>query len=116
SGSMKNATKPCRHLTKDTCVETFSGEVTLYDLIAWEPRIHAIAPRTDSSHWRSLATIDVDWVITARSTQPMLPTLRGGELIVLPERIVRLSGLSLSALLRQLAEQPVAGVLTDHLG
>ena len=97
-------------------METFSGEVTLYDLIAWEPRIHAIAPRTDSPHWRSLATIDVDWVITARSTQPMLPTLRGGELIVLPERIVRLSGLSLSALLRQLAEQPVAGVLTDHLG
>lgn len=97
-------------------METISGEVTLYDLIAWEPRIQAVAPRPDSPHWRSLTTIDVDWVLTARSTQPMLPALRGGELIVLPERIVRDSGLSISSLIRQLAAQPVAGVLTDHSG
>lgn len=97
-------------------MDTISGEVTLYDLVAWEPRIHAIAPVPQSPQWRSLTTIDVDWVISARPSQPMLPTLRGGELIVLPERIVKLAGVTFSALLRQMAAQPVAGVLTDYAG
>lgn len=97
-------------------MEALSGEITLFDLIAWEPRIHPIAPQPGSAHWRSLTSIDVDWVVTARASQPMLPTLRGGELIILPARIVRETGLPFAALIRQLGEQPVAGVLTDHPG
>lgn len=103
-------------MTKDTHVETVSGEITLYDLIAWEPRLHPIAPPPSSPHWRSLTMIDVDWILTARSTQPMLPTIRGGELIVLSDRIVREIGVPFAALMRELSSQPIAGILTDHLG
>lgn len=97
-------------------METVSGEITLFDLIAWEPRLHPIAPHTNSAHWRSLASIDVDWILTARSTQPMLPTIRGGELVVLPDRIVREIGVPFAALMRELTSHPIAGILTDHLG
>lgn len=97
-------------------METVSGEITLYDLIAWEPRLHPIAPQAGSPQWRSLATIEVDWILTARSSQPILPTLRGGELIVLSDRIVREIGVPFAALMRELKPQPIAGILTDHLG
>lgn len=95
------------------CVD-HSGEITLYDLIAWEPRIRSFAPAPESPQFRSLTTLDVDWVVSARSSQPMLPTLRGGELIVLPDRIAREIGVSFNALVRELASQPIAGVLTDY--
>src|SRR5690554_1913173 len=103
-------------MTKDTQVENVSGEITLYDLIAWEPRLHPIAPSARSPHWRSLTTIDVDWILTARSTQPILPTIRGGELIVLSDRIVREIGVPFAALMREISSQPIAGIITDHLG
>lgn len=97
-------------------METVSGEITLYDLIAWEPRLHPIAPHVGSPHWKSLTTIDVDWILTARSSQPILPTIRGGELIVLSDRIVREIGVPFAALMREISSQPIAGILTDHLG
>lgn len=97
-------------------MEAVSGEITLYDLIAWEPRIRSLAPSPDSSQWRPLTSLDVDWVVTARSSQPMLPTLRGGELIILPDRIVREIGVGFSALVRELSLQSIAGVLTDFRG
>lgn len=97
-------------------MEKVSGEITLYDLVAWENRLHPIAPQPGSPQWNSLTSIEVDWILTARSTQPMLPTLRGGELIVLPDRIVREIGVPFAALMRELSQQPIAGILTDHLG
>lgn len=97
-------------------MEAISGEITLYDLIAWEPRLHPIAPQPGSPNWRSLTTIDVDWVVSARAGQPMLPTLRGGELIILPARLARETGVPFGALVRELGNQPVAGVLTDYAG
>lgn len=103
-------------MTKDTHVESISGEITLYDLIAWEPRLQPIAPQPGSSQWHRLTTIAVDWILTARSTQPILPTIRGGELIVLSDRIVREIGVSFAALMREISTQPIAGILTDHTG
>lgn len=97
-------------------MESNSGEITLYDLIAWEPRIQPVAPRPGRANWRSLTTRDVDWVVMARPGQPMVPALRGGELIVLPERLARDTGVPFGSLVRQLGNQPVAGVLTDYAG
>lgn len=113
---MKNATDIRRYLTKDTCVEAISGEITLYDLIAWEPRIQPVAPRPGRPNWRSLTSLEVDWVVMARPGQPMVPTLRGGELIILPERLARDTGVPFGSLVRELGSQPVAGVLTDYAG
>lgn len=97
-------------------MESNSGEITLYDLIAWEPRIQPVAPRPGSANWRSLTNRDVDWVVMARPGQPMVPTLRGGELIILPERLARDTAVPFGSLVRQLGSQPVAGVLTDYSG
>lgn len=88
-----------------------TGEITLRDLIAWtdlvspdEPHDHADDDPLDR---------DVDWVVTARSTSPMLPSLRGGELVLLPARVVNETGLDLNMLIQELANQPVAGIVLD---
>ena len=90
-----------------------SGEITLRDLLAWEPQLHLLArPSGGSTNDDPLAN-DVDWVLTARASAPMLPTIRGGELVLLPQRVVQESGVPLIMLLHELAGRPVAGVLTD---
>jgi hypothetical protein len=85
---------------------TNTGEITLRDLLAWEPRLTLPGARTDLDR-------DVDWVVTARATPPMLPALRGGELILLPRRVFAEIGLPLPLLLNEVASQPVAGVVID---
>ncbi len=97
-------------------MESVSGEVTLYDLIAWDPRLRSLAPAPESPGWRSLTAIDVDWILAARSSTPMLPSIRGGELIILSDRIVREIGVPFAALMREISSQPIAGILTDHPG
>lgn len=92
-----------------------SGEITLQDLLAWEPQLHA-QPQHGSSNGVAgddPLNNDVDWVVTARASAPMLPALRGGELVLLPQRVVIESGVPFSMLLHELAGRPVAGVLTD---
>jgi hypothetical protein len=44
----------------------------------------------------------------------MLPSLRGGELVLMPHRIVVESGVPLAMLINELSGQPVAGVVIDH--
>ncbi len=85
-----------------------AGEITLRDLLAWEPRL-----RTAPGQVMAALDRDVDWVITARASDPPLPTLRGGELILLPRRVFAAMGSPLPLLLNELAGQPVAGVVVD---
>lgn len=94
-------------------MESLPGAVTLFDLLAWEPRLLVAVSRQTGTNDRDLLDREVDWVLTARSTTPMLPHLRGGELIVLPQRIAAETGLPFSRLVSELAEQPIAGVVTD---
>lgn len=88
-----------------------TGEITLRDLVAWTDLVSADdhAPHGPEDPLER----DVDWVITARSNAPMLPTLRGGELVLLPERVVTESALNLQMLIGELTSQPVAGVVLD---
>jgi len=98
------------------------ADVTLSDLIAWEPRL-TIAPTNGREHGvhNPEAQLDrwsereVSWAVTARATVPMLPLLRGGELVILPARVLGDSGLSLPILLRELASHDVAGVVLDSM-
>lgn len=89
-----------------------TGEITLRDLIAWTDLVSPDDPTRPGAADDPLDR-DVDWVITARSTPPMLPTLRGGELVLLPERVVTESALNLRMLIQELTSQPVAGVVLD---
>jgi len=90
-----------------------NGEITLRDLIAWEPRlrVHSLGPAAANE---DPLDRDVEWVVTARTGAPMLPTLRGGELVLMPHRIVAESGVPLAMLISELTGQPVAGVVIDH--
>lgn len=95
-------------------MDSMAGEITLHDLLAWEPRIELVSPRNRAPGTPDLLDRDVDWVLTARSSPPMLPFLRGGELIILPHRVVMETGLSFVRLVSEITMQPVAGVLTEE--
>jgi purine catabolism regulator len=94
------------------------ADVTLLDLVAWEPRLSlapsngASASSLESQHERALER-ELSWAVMARATVPMLPLLRGGELVILPSRVLGDSGLSLPILLRELSAHDVAGVVVD---
>lgn len=92
-----------------------TGEITLRDLVAWTEMIAADgAPSSDSTSVSDTSLDrDVEWVVTARSTSPMLPNLRGGELVLLPERVVAETPIGLNMLIQELTNQPVAGVVLD---
>jgi hypothetical protein len=89
-----------------------TGEITLRDLIAWTDLV-SLDDQANTQANQDPLDREVDWVITARSTPPMLPTLRGGELVLLPERVVTESALNLQMLIGELTSQPVAGVVLD---
>ncbi|MEZ4623777.1 MAG: helix-turn-helix domain-containing protein [Thermomicrobiales bacterium] len=94
------------------------ADVTLLDLIAWEPRLAlaqlngASGSALENQHERSLER-ELSWAVMAKATVPMLPLLRGGELVILPSRVLGDSGLSLPILLRELSAHDVAGVVVD---
>jgi hypothetical protein len=94
-------------------MSTHAGEITLRDLLAWVPDLEiGVLPGPGSPGDDALER-DVEWVISARERVPMLPTLRGAELILLPRRIVFDSAVPLALLINEIAVQPVAGVVVD---
>ncbi|HEV2066583.1 MAG TPA: helix-turn-helix domain-containing protein [Thermomicrobiales bacterium] len=89
-----------------------NGEITLRDLLAWEPQVGVLRPGQSVTSDDPLDR-DLEWVVTIRSSAPMLPALRGGELVLMPHRAVLESGVPLGMLVAELASQPVAGVVID---
>ena len=103
------------------------AEITLGDLLAWEPRLRpttgfalADGPRAGGVGGAPSATAgsarldrELTWVVAARATAPMLPPLRGGELVLLAHRILAESGVAIGPLLRELAAHDVAGVVLE---
>jgi purine catabolism regulator len=95
-------------------MDTVTGEITLRDLLAWEPRLELATPRAIPGAGADALDREVDWVVTARASAPMLPHLRGGELIILPRRVAQETGVPFHRLVHEITMQPVAGVLTDE--
>lgn len=85
------------------------AEITLSDLLAWEPRLRPSPANGSSTHLER----EVTWAVAARATVPLLPPLRGGELVLLPRRVVAESGVEIAPLLRELAGHGVAAVLLE---
>src|SRR5690606_13821139 len=94
-------------------MESTLGEVTLFDLLAWDSRMQVVSTRAEPLGDRDLLDRVVDCGVTARSTPPMLPHLRGGELTILPQRIAAEAGAPFPQLGDESAMQPIAGALTD---
>src|SRR5215207_8258089 len=104
------------------------AEITLADLLAWEPRLSLTggdglerpggsaigAGLAGGKRWAIELEREITWAVTARASSPMLPPLRGGELIVLPRRVLIDSGVSLSLLLRELASHNVVAIVLDQ--
>lgn len=94
------------------------AEIMLADLLAWEPRLRAAKPPATGTYpggqpANAALEREVTWAVAARATTPMLPPLRGGELVLLPHRILAESGVTVVPLLRELVGHGVAAVLLE---
>lgn len=101
-------------------------EITLADLVAWEPRLRPFTAspaglnghspsngRYDEALTEPWAERELSWAVTIRASTPMLPSLRGGELVLLPGRVLAETGVGLPVLLREIASHGAAGVVLD---
>jgi PucR family transcriptional regulator, purine catabolism regulatory protein len=90
-------------------------EITLRDLCRWDRRLQLHAPQAETMD----ATMDrgVSWVVSIRTSPPLLPPLRGEELVVIPRRVLQqIEDAQLATqgeLLESLASQPIAAILTE---
>ncbi|MBA3449728.1 MAG: helix-turn-helix domain-containing protein [Chloroflexia bacterium] len=87
-------------------------DITLGNLLVLEPAIVA-AGNSDvvPNGTRGCASRTVSWAVTARTTAPHLPPLRGGEVLIIPIRVTREVGQELPALLREAALRDVSAVI-----
>lgn len=86
------------------------ADITLADILLWEPRLRpvgGIAP----PEWDER---EITWSVTARTSSPMLPSIRGGELVLLPGRVIADSGLTVPVLLRELSGHGAGAVVLDQ--
>jgi purine catabolism regulator len=89
------------------------ADITIQDVLTWEPRLQLVRRPLPG-----MATADIDereasWAVTIRAAVPMLQPLRGGELVLLPDRILAESGLTLSVLLRELAQLGAGAAIVE---
>ncbi|MEZ4530663.1 MAG: helix-turn-helix domain-containing protein [Thermomicrobiales bacterium] len=91
------------------------AEITIGDLLAWEPRLSLYHDDLLAGSELSAADEDreVTWVVTVRASQPVLPPLRGGELVIVPQRTVVDTGIPLQELLREIASRGATGIIFD---
>ncbi len=90
-------------------------EIMLRDLCRWDRRL-SIIPAAGMSLDAALDR-GVSWAISVRAAPPLLPPLRGDELVVLPLRVLDQIELgetvSRDQLLATLAQQKIAAILTE---
>ncbi len=91
------------------------AEITIGDLLTWEPRLSLYHDDAfDESYLRgSVEDREVTWVVTVRASQPLLPPLRGGELVIVPHRTVADTGIPRLELLREIASRGATGIIFD---
>ena len=88
-------------------------EITLEDLLVLEPRLTECGERRDQQETAGRASPEVSWVVSARTTPPHLPLLRGGEVLLLPPRVTAAVGAELPALLREAKARAVSAVALE---
>jgi hypothetical protein len=90
-------------------------EITLADLLTMEPRLRrdeGFAGAEDARY--RLDETPISWAVTARTTLPHLPLLRGGELLLLPPRATSVIGDELPALIRESGAREVCGIVLSR--
>jgi purine catabolism regulator len=89
-------------------------EITLEDLLVLEPHLAWRAEWTDASERVVEERRVVSWVVSARTTAPHLPLLRGGEVVLVPSRVSAAVSGDLPALLREATLRHVAAVVFER--
>jgi len=92
------------------------ADITIDDLLHWERGL-SYQPPARSGQDEGLART-ISWAAAIRVTAPIVPSLRGGEIIVAPPgtlaRIEQSEGLDRAGFLRMLADQPIAALMVDR--
>src|SRR5215213_2681203 len=85
-------------------------EITLDDLLVLEPRLAWGPDACEAPETAAKGRGVVSWVVSARTTAPHLPVLRGGEVVLIPSRVTAIVGRDLPALLREATLRDVGAV------
>lgn len=91
------------------------ADITLRDLLHWERSLLFRAPAGQPSD----AGMDrpVSWAVMIRAASPILPALRGGEIVIAPPRVLeqvrQTETVSQDQLVQMLAGQPIAALMVD---
>ncbi len=91
-------------------------DITIHDVLSWEPRLHLMRrPLPGVSASEDVGEREVSWAVTVRAAAPMLNPLRGGELVLLPDRVLAESGLAVAVLLRELGSHSVSAAVVETM-
>jgi purine catabolism regulator len=88
-------------------------DITIQDVLTWEPRLQLVRRPLPGMATADIDEREVSWAVTIRAALPMAQPLRGGELVLLPDRILAESGLTLSVLLRELAQLGAGAAIVE---
>ena len=88
-------------------------DITIQDVLTWEPRLQLVRRPLPGMATADIDERDVSWVVTIRAALPMRQPFRGGELVLLPDRILAESGLTLPVLLRELAQLGAGAAIVE---
>ena len=89
-------------------------EITLDDLLVLEPRLAWEPEACEASEMTTKGRGVVSWVVSARTTPPHLPLLRGGEVLLVPSRVSAVVGGELPALVREAKLRDVVAVVFEQ--
>jgi hypothetical protein len=89
-------------------------EITLDDLLVLEPRLAWGSRACETSELATKGRGVVSWAVSARTTVPHLPLLRGGELLLIPSRVTAVVGAQLPALVREANLREVVAVVFEQ--
>ena len=90
------------------------ADITIHDVLAWEPRLHLVRrPLPGMAATDDVGDREVSWAVTVRAAAPMLHPLRGGELVLLPNRVLAESGIALPVLLREMTSLNVSAAVLE---
>ena len=89
-------------------------EITLDDLLVLEPGLSWRVEASDAPDRPAEERRVVSWIVSARTTAPHLPLLRGGEVLLVPSRVTSAVGGDLPALLREATLRDVAAVVFER--
>ncbi len=91
-------------------------ELTVDDLLRWQPVSMALVGARDE-HAVALEA-EFSWAVGIRSTTPVLPPLRGSEIVVVSsaalDELERLESIHWPEIARHLRDLPIAAVVSDH--